>query len=68
MQGKIKDLELKNCYQQIYYMNRLLSPPKVEVQEAFTPNRYEYECDVYEYLRWNHYPEDAKDIVLKKAL
>ena len=66
LQDKIKDCELKNCYQQIYYMDRLLNPPKVEVQEAFTPNRYEYECDVYEYLRRNHYPEDAKDVVLKK--
>ena len=65
LQDKIKDFELKNCYQQIYYMDRLLNPPKVEVQEAFTPNRYEYECDVYEYLRMNHYPEDAKDVVLK---
>lgn len=65
LQGEIKDLELKNCYQQIYYMDRLLNPPKVEAQEAFTPNRYEYECDVYEYLRRNHYPEDAKDVVLK---
>ena len=65
LQGKIKDMELKKCYQQIYYMDRLLNPPKVEVQEAFTPNRYEYECDVYEYLRRNHYPEDAKDVVLK---
>lgn len=66
LQDKIKDCELKNCYQQIYYMNRLLNPPKVEAQEAFIPNRYEYECDVYEYLRRNHYPEDAKDVVLKK--
>lgn len=66
LQDKIKDCELKNCYQQIYYMDRLLNPPKVEVQEAFTPNRYGYECDVYEYLRRNHYPEDAKDVVLKK--
>lgn len=65
LQDKIKDCELKNCYQQIYYMDRLLNPPKVEVQEAFTPNRYEYECDVYEYLRRNHYPEDAKNVVLK---
>ncbi len=48
LQGEIKDLELKNCYLQIYYMNRLLNPPKVELQEAFTPNRYEYECEVYE--------------------
>lgn len=59
LQDKIKDCELKNCYQQIYYMNRLLNPPKVEVQEAFIPNRYEYECDVYEYIRRNHNAPDA---------
>ena len=66
LQDKIKDCELKNCYQQIYYMDRLLNPPKVEVQEAFTPNRYEYECDVYEYLRRNLNSTDAKDVVLKE--
>lgn len=65
LQNKIKDLELKNCYLQIYYMNHLLNPPKVEVQEAFTANRYEYECDVYEYLRRNHNAPDAPDVVLK---
>lgn len=59
LQDKIKDCELKNCYQQIYYMNRLLNPPKVEVQEAFIPNSYEYECDVYEYIRRNHNAPDA---------
>ena len=65
LQGKIKDCELKNCYQQIYYMDRLLNPPKVEIREAFTPNRYEYECDVYEYLRRNYNAPDAQDVVLK---
>lgn len=65
LQDKIKDCELKNCYQQIYYMDRLLNPPKVEAQEAFTANRYEYECDVYEYLRRNDNAPDAKDVVLK---
>lgn len=65
LQDKIKDCELKNCYQQIYYMDRLLNPPKVEIQEAFIPNRYEYECDVYEYIRRNQNAPDAKDVVLK---
>lgn len=65
LQDRIKEWELKNCYQEIYYMDRLLNPPKVEIQEVFTPNRYEYDCDVYEYLRKNHYPADAKDVVLK---
>lgn len=65
LQRHIKEWELKNCYQQIYYMNRLLDPPKVEIQEAYTANRYEFECDVYEYLRKNHYPPDAEAVVLK---
>ncbi|MEE3472274.1 MAG: hypothetical protein VZR24_16600 [Butyrivibrio hungatei] len=65
LQDKIKDCELKNCYKQIYYMDCLLNPPKVEVQEVFTPNRYEYECDVYEYIRRNHNAPDAQDVVLK---
>lgn len=65
LQSRIKEWELKNCYQQIYYMDRLLNPPKVEIQEVFTSDRYEYDCDVYEYLRKNHYPADAKDVVLK---
>ncbi len=64
LQGRIKEWELKNCYQQIYYMERLLNPPQVEIQEAYTVKRYDFECDVYAYLRENHYSSDAQAVVL----
>ena len=64
LQRHIKEWELKNCYQQIYYMNRLLGPPKVEIQEAFTTKRYDFECDVYAYIHKNHNPPDAEAVVL----
>ena len=65
LQGHIKEWELKNCYQQIYYMDRLLNPPKVEIQEIFTANRREYENDIYDFLRKNSSSEDAQAVVLK---
>ena len=65
LQRHIKEWELKNCYQQIYYMDRLLNPPKVEIQEVFTANSREYEYDIYNFLRKNNSSEDAQAVVLK---
>ena len=65
LQRHIKEWELKNCYQQIYYMDRLLNPPKVEIQEVFTANSREYEYDIYNFLRGNSSSEDAQAVVLK---
>lgn len=65
LQRHIKEWELKNCYQQIYYMDRLLNPPKVEIQEVFTANSREYEYDIYNFLRRNSSSEDVQTVVLK---
>ncbi len=46
-------------------MDRLLNPPKVEIQKVFTANRSEYEHDIYDFLRKNSSSEDAQAVVLK---